>query len=236
MSEPLKDPVGQAILAFAENGIDQEINVYSDICDDDTYSSAYLFRSYEEMPEIEKVALDHCDGKILDLGAGTGVHVKYLSEKGKNASAIDVSPGAVQYMTKIGLNARQLNYASLENEQYDTLLMLMNGIGIVGSLSNLKSALIHLKSLLTENGKILCDSTDIKYLYMEEDGSLWIDLNTEYYGNFQFQLAFDDHKGDWFDWLYVDFETLTQTADSVGLQVEKLHEEGHHYLACIRRK
>jgi len=111
--------------------------------------------------------------------------------------------------------------------------MLMNGIGIAGTLANLEQTLIHCKSLLNEGGKILCDSSDIKYLYEDEDGALWVDLNSEYYGNFRFQMKFKGEIGPWFDWLYVDFDNLFQVAKKCGMKASRVFEKDDNYLAEI---
>ena len=129
------------------------------------------------------------------------------------------------------LNAERINFFSLTGKKYDTILMLMNGIGIAGKLSNLDTTLEQAKSLLNPGGKILCDSSDIHSLYEDEDGSLWIDLNTEYYGNFRFQMKYKKQKGPWFDWLYVDFDNLFKAAKNVGLKAIRVLEEDDHYLA-----
>lgn len=227
------DPVGAAILEYAEKKRPADIIVSSDICDDDIIPLEVLFRTYDEMPEIEKLALDRCKGRVLDVGAGSGTHSLELSDRGHDVLSIDISKGAVDYMKRNGLNARQLNFFDLKGEKFDTIIMLMNGIGIAGTLSNLGHTLNHAKSLLNEGGRILCDSSDIKYLYEDEDGSLWIDLNTEYYGNFKFQMSFKKEKGPWFDWLYVDFDNLFKAASNVGLKAKRIHEEDDHFLAEI---
>jgi SAM-dependent methyltransferase len=234
MSLDKNDPIGAAILAYASKKEELEIIVSSEICEDDIIHASYLCRSYDEMPKLEQIALENCSGKVLDVGAGAGIHAEHLEKNGLEVTCIDLSPGAVQHMKNKGLKASVQDFYSI-NGQYDTVLMMMNGIGITGTLSNLERTLLHAKTLLAENGKLLCDSTDIKYLYTDEDGSLWVDLNTEYYGNFRFQMHYEDHLTDWFDWLYVDFERLEQAAAKVGLQVEKLMEEDHHYLAVMSK-
>ena len=112
----------------------------------------------------------------------------------------------------------------------------MNGIGIAGDLSNLENTLLHLKSLLNEGGQILCDSSDIKYLYEDEDGGMWMDLNTEYYGNFNFRMTYKDQDSGWFKWLYVDFEKLKTAANNCGMTVDRIIEEDKSYLARITIK
>lgn len=225
------DPIGFAIQEYVKKKKPEDIIVSSDICDDDIIPIEVLFRNFEEMPEIEKQAMARVKGKVLDVGAGAGVHAMHLQDMGFKVDAIDVSEGAVNYMKSAGLNASKTNFYSIKDKKYDTILMLMNGIGIAGKLSNLERTLLHAKGLLNKGGKILCDSSDIRYLYEDEDGSLWIDLNTEYYGNFRFQMKYKKEKGPWFDWLYVDFDNLFQAAKKVGLKAIRVLEDNDHYLA-----
>jgi hypothetical protein len=227
------DPVGTAILDYASTKKPNDIIVGSDICEDDIIPIEVLFRKMDEMPELEQIALEAAKGKILDVGAGAGVHSLELQDRGFEVFPIEVSDGAVRYMKQVGLNARKINFFDLKDEQYDTILMMMNGIGIAGTLANLEKTLIQAKSLLAEGGKILCDSSDIKYLYEDEDGALWVDLNSEYYGNFRFQMKYKKDKGPWFDWLYVDFDNLFKAAKNVGLKAKRLYENEDHYLAEI---
>lgn len=230
--EPKKgDPVGAAILDYAATKKPNDIIVSSDICEDDIIPVEVLFRTYDEMPELEQQAIELCKGKILDVGAGAGVHSMELQDRGLEVHPIEVSEGAVAYMKKAGLKARKVNFFDLKNEKYDTILMMMNGIGIAGKLSNLERTLLHAKSLLNPGGRILCDSSDIKYLYEDEDGSLWIDLNSEYYGNFRFQMKYKKEKGPWFDWLYVDYDNLHKAATNVGLKAKRVFEAEDHFLA-----
>jgi SAM-dependent methyltransferase len=227
------DPIGTAILDYAATKKPTDIIVGSDICEDDIIPIEVLFRKFNEMPELEQIAIDSSKGKVLDVGAGAGVHSLELQDRGHAVFPIELSPGAVTYMKKIGLNARKMNFFDLKDEKYDTILMMMNGIGIAGKLSNLEQTLKHAKTLLNDGGKILCDSSDIKYLYEDEDGSLWVDLNSEYYGNFRFQMKYKQDKGPWFDWLYVDFDNLFKAAKNVGLKAKRLYENEDHYLAEI---
>jgi SAM-dependent methyltransferase len=228
------DPIGKAIRDYAQFKKPADIIVSSDLCEDDIIPVEVLFRSYDEMPELEQQALSLCTGKVLDVGAGAGSHALYLQDMGLSVDAIDISPGAVEYMKSNGLNAAQQDFFKLEpGPQYDTILMLMNGIGIAGKLSNLEPMLEHAKSLLKPGGQILCDSSDIKYLYEDEDGSVWIDLNNEYYGNFRFWMTYKKERGTQFDWLYADFDSLFKAAKNVGLKASRIYDKDDHYLAKI---
>ncbi len=229
------DPIGAAIQEYAETGVNHDIIVKSEICDDDVIPSSYLFRSFEEMPAIEQLALSKCSGKILDVGAGAGIHAKYLKDKVTSVQCIDTSEGAVDYLRKQNIQADSISFMNVQGK-YDTILLMMNGIGIAGRLELLDSFLIKAKSLLNIGGQLIFDSTNIKYLYENEDGSIWTDLANSYYGNFRFQMIYKDHVSDWFDWLYIDSVTMKEVATRNGLDFELLLEEESHYLASLKIK
>ena len=231
--EKYGDPIGKAITDFSRSKRPDDIIVCSEICEDDIIPIEVLFRNEDEMPELEVLALQNATGKILDVGAGAGTHANYLQNMGKDVTAIDISEGAVAFMQTQGLKSKKVNFFDLKDEKFDTILMLMNGIGIAGTLSNLEKTLEHAKSLLNPGGKILCDSSDIKYLYEDEDGSLWVNLNQEYSGNFRFQMKYKKETGPWFDWLYVDFDSLFNAAKNVGLKAVRLYDKDDNYLAEI---
>lgn len=183
------------------------------------------------MPDAEKLALSKVKGKILDVGAGAGVHSLELMDRGFSVRAIDISSGAVDFMKSQQIDAVQSSFLTFKEGKYDTILMLMNGIGVAGKLSNLKHTLDHARKLLNKGGALYCDSSDIKYLYEEEDGSYWLDLVTEYYGNFRFQMSYKQAKSEWFDWLYVDYDSLHKIATEIGFTCRKIHDDENHFLA-----
>lgn len=229
----MNDPLGQAILDFSTNNFDPEIIVSSDLCEDDVIPVPYLFRNFSEMPKLEQIALKAAYGKVLDVGSGAGCHAEYLKEKGLDVTCLDTSHGAVSYLTEKGYKAIEANILNYSDEKFDTLLILMNGLGLAGSLDKLQLFLHHCKTLLKDGGQIICDSTDIIYLYEDEDGGLWLDLNAEYYGNFKFQMKYKSHQTEWFDWLYIDQQKLEEAASNCGLKMELLFEEDYHFLVRL---
>lgn len=224
------DPIGKAILDYVKGEHDENIIVRSELCEDDVIPVSYLFRSYKYFPEIEKEALKRCSGRVLDVGAAAGIHVKELVKNGFSVKAIDTSPGSIEYLKSLDLDAENIDFFDLQDEKFDTLLILMNGIGIAGELSKLPFFLKQCKSLLNPGGKILCDTTDIKYLYENEDGSLWVDLASEYYGNFTYQMIYKDQVTPWFDWLYLDRDTFKRIAEEEGFIFNIVDEEEDHFL------
>lgn len=231
-----KDPMGHAIADYYKNGRAKLLRVFSSQFDEDEMPVRQLFRAESEMPAIERCALQAARGKILDVGAGSGCHSLALQAAGKEVVAIDISPLAVETMALRGVQrVRQVNlFDERFCETFDTVLMLMNGSGIVGRLERLPLFFRRMKQLLRPGGCILMDSSDLRYLFEEEDGSFSIDLAAGYYGEVDFRMQYGSVKGDSFDWLYVDFQTLSYYAAESGFRAELLMEGGHYdYLARL---
>lgn len=226
---PGGDPMGAAIYDFHKNGTADVLRVFSSQFEEDEIPVADLFREYDDMPELERIALDEASGEILDVGAGSGCHSVALMKMGKSAVAIDISPLSVKVMKERGVDALQVNlYDESFDRKFDTVLMLMNGTGIIGNLDNMPVFFERMKQLLKPGGSILIDSSDLRYLFEEEDGSLMIDLADDYYGQLDYQMQYKDVHGEPFDWLYVDFDTLAFYAEESGFDAELL-AEGEHY-------
>ncbi len=223
------DPMGAAIYDFHKNGNAETLRVFSSQFEEDEIPVADLFREFEDMPELERTALELAEGTILDVGAGSGCHSLALGKQGKRTVAIDISPLSVEVMRERGVDARQINlYDESFTEKFDTVLMLMNGTGIIGTLDNMPIFFDRIRRLLKPEGCLLIDSSDLRYLFEEEDGSLMIDLADDYYGLLDYQMQYKDVVGDPFNWLYVDFETLAFYAGENGFEAE-LVAEGEHY-------
>jgi SAM-dependent methyltransferase len=223
------DPMGAAIYDFHRNGSADVLKVYSSDFDDDEIPVSDLFREYEDMPYIERVALDQAAGRVLDVGAGSGCHSLALAKAGKESVAIDISPLSVEVMRERGVDARLVNlYDDSFAEKFDTVLMLMNGTGIIGTLENMETFFTRIRQLLNPGGCVLIDSSDLRYLFEEEDGSLMIDLADDYYGLVDYQMQYKDVLGEPFDWLYVDFDTLAYYAEENGFMAEMV-ANGEHY-------
>lgn len=241
-----KDPMGAAIAEYLQKGKAGKLKVLSEMFDDDEIPVNYLFRSFNEMPVIEQKALELAKGDTLDVGAGSGCHtlaLQSMKEKGSNIgelTAIDISPLSCESMKVQGLSdVRCLNLMDPGfNQQFDTLLLLMNGTGIAGKLERLPDMLNKLRQLLKTGGQILIDSSDLRYLYEDEDGDLDIDmLEGDYYGEVTYRMQYKNIKGDEFDWLYVDYQTLKTFADNCGLNCELVLEGEHYeYLAKLTTK
>ena len=225
----MNDPIGQAIYDYYVNGKAENIIIQTNYTEDEHLDPSCFFRREEEMPPLEKTALSLCRGEVLDVGAGAGSHSLILQEKGIHVSALELSALAAEVIRKRGVqNVTCSDIYKYRHKKFDTILSLMNGTGIGGTISGFKKLLLHLKSLLNENGSILIDSSDIKYLFEEDDGSVWIDLsNTNYYGEMTYWITYKTLQSK-FNWLFVDFDTLHKIAASSGLNCTMI-ERGNHY-------
>lgn len=232
------DPMGSAIYDFHKYGKADVLRVFSSQFEEDEIPVADLFREFDDMPILEQTALELAKGRILDVGAGSGCHSLALKKMGKEAVAIDISPLSVEVMQDEGLDARLVNfYDTAFAEKFDTILMLMNGTGIIGNLDNIGTFFARIADLLNPGGALLMDSSDLRYLFEEEDGSLMIDLADEYYGQLDYQMQYKDVVGEPFDWLYLDFNTLSYYAEEFGFDAEIVAEGEHYdYLARLIRR
>ena len=234
-TKPQYDLIGKALLDYQKGKTGGKLKVYSTIAEPDEIPVKYFFREPEDMPPIEQKALGLCYGRILDVGAAAGCHSLALQKAGQTVIPIDSSPGAVEVMRARGLNqARPADFFELENESFDTILMLMNGTGICSTLNGLESFLQKAGELLAPDGQILVDSSDILYMYEQDDGSVIIDLNSGYYGEVEYRFGYGRRKGPAFNWLFVDFDLLAEYAARHGLNCELVMEGEHYdYLARI---
>ncbi len=226
------DLYGKALLDYYQGNYTEDITVLSPTMEDDILPLPYLFRSFDNMPLLEQKALQLSYGKILDIGAGSGCHAVHLENKGLNITAIDQSPGAISVL-KQRLKSPQSSVVQ-ENiwdhtGTYNTLLLLMNGTGIFERLEQVATRLEYLKKLLEPNGQILIDSSDLKFLYEDDDdGGLWVDASKSYYGEVSFSLRYKGEVSAVFDWLYMDYNLLKSYAQKSGFQID-LVEQGTHY-------
>lgn len=230
----MKDVFGQALLDYHHGNYTENIITSTNISDDDELTLPYLFRDFKDMPPLEKKALKLSYGKVLDVGCGAGSHSLHLQKKGLDVKAIDISKGAIEVAKKRGVNNAELISILDETETFDTILFMMNGTGVFQVLSKVPQYLKHVKTLLNPGGQILIDSTDIKYMYEDEDGGYWQDLNANYYGELDYMLSYKGESDPLMTWLYLDFETLATAAKLVGLECELVMEGDYYdYLARL---
>jgi len=235
MNKKNTDPLENAFHNFLVGSENAEIIIHSNKSEIEIVPVAYFFRNYDEMPLLEQKALALCSGNILDVGAGSGSHSLFLQQNGKSITALEIRAGLAEVMQKRGIQqVINSDIYKYKTQKYDTMLMLMNGIGFTGDFNGLQKFLQHARSLLNAGGQIILDSSDLLYLYEQEDGSFLINLNEEYYGEIEYQFEYQGIKGEKFKWLFIDFNSLSHYAQEAGFDCEMIYEDEHfNYLAIL---
>ena len=230
------DPIGLACLDYLSGNKSGKIAVKSSLAEDDSIPVKYLFRKFYEMPELEQKALLICKGRVLDAGAGAGSHALYLQNKGVDVTALDISPNASRAMQQRGIKqVENLDFFKFEpEEKFDTILLLMNGIGFVGKVDRFPLFFQKARTLLNPGGQIVLDSTDVKYLFEDEDTQHLPEEMNHYYGEIEYRMSYKKSMGDAFNWLFIDEWLLKQQAENNGFHFEKLATGNYHdYLARL---
>lgn len=225
----LKDVYGEALTDFHKlQEIQAPLLLHSSYGDIEEMPIDIFFRDEDDFPELEIIALALCDGKTLDVGAGVGAHARYLQDKGFTVDALEISEKACAIMKERGVhNVVAKDFFALKDVQYDTLLFLMNGIGLAGTLAGFRDLLRFSKTLMTERGQLLFDSSNIAYLYEE----FKIPLPESYLGEIQYQYEYKGEKGEPFQWVYLDQDALIKIANEENWVVQVLYEdENDQYL------
>jgi len=225
----MNDVLGQAVYDYFSQQSPSKLWINNKYGPKEEMPVSTYFREEDDMPDLEWMALEQCRGKVLDIGAGAGSHALYLQQQGIDVTAIDLSPLCVNVMQERGVKkAFEADVFNYDENKYDTLLLLMNGIGLAGTIEGLKRLLIHLKKLLSTGGQLLFDSSDIAYLY--EDNL----PKQGYYGEIEYQYAYKKLKTEWFKWLYVDEHTLQQIAAECGYLMDVLIDDEYgQYLSRL---
>lgn len=234
----MTDVMGMALLDYYNGNYSEDIITETNISEEDEMPLPYLFRTFQEMPEVEQMALLTARGEVLDVGCGAGIHSLYLQEKGFSVKGIDTSPGAIEVCKLRGLaNSENIDLLHLKNEKFDTILLLMNGTGIFKNLENTSEYLQHLKTLLNADGQILIDSSDLKYMFDEtEEGGILVPAD-RYYGQLEYTMKYKGIKSDPFEWLYLDERTFENVCTLNNLNFEVLlRGNNYDYLARLSKK
>ncbi|WP_026898525.1 class I SAM-dependent methyltransferase [Daejeonella oryzae] len=229
----VKDIFGKSLSDYFLNHTPVKLYLHNSYGSPEEMPVDIFFRDKNEMPDLEHYALAECKGKVLDIGAGVGSHALILQENGIEVTALEISEMACKIMKLRGVK-RILNQSiySFKTEKFDTLLMLMNGIGLTGTIAGLKDFLHSAKQLLNPAGQLLFDSSDISYLYLDDE----IPKN-HYFGEISYQYEYMNQKGPWFNWLYIDYPLLNEIASKEGWNTELIYEDDQdQYLVRLTLK
>lgn len=224
------DVLGEALSDFYNKNPAGKLWIHNKYGKKEEMPVATYFRRAEEMPDLELIALQNCRGTVLDIGAGAGSHALELQDKGFEVIALEISSQAALIMKQRGVKMIVEQDIFLFSElRFDTLLLLMNGIGLTGTINRLTLFLQQAKNLLQPGGQLLFDSSNIAYLYGDR-----IPEMDHYYGEIKYRYEYKKQKTDWFSWLYIDQKALSDLARQEGWEIEILFEDEYdQYLARL---
>jgi SAM-dependent methyltransferase len=230
-------PHGLALWSYFLGDVAARVIVRDEAGEGETVPVQVFFRNPASFSALEEAALELCRGRVLDVGAGAGCHSLVLQERRLAVCAIDVSPEAVEIMRRRGVEeAHCADIFAFRAEPFDTLLMLMNGVGIVGNLAGLRRFLQEVPRLLRPGGQILLDSYDPKWSEDSDSAAVMAAGPAGYVGEMRFQLEYEGRRGAFYAWLFVDLPTLRMYAEAEGWSCEGIwHEAEGHYLARLTR-
>ena len=236
---PGADPLGRALTAYQfDDYAAARALVRCSAAPDDWLLARYLCRPEADLPDLEREAMRRAYGRVLDVGAGAGAHALPLHARGLAVTALDSSPGAARVLTDRGLpdvRCQDLWAPLPPAEIWDTVLLLMNGLGLPGTIEGLQRYLRQLRPHLAPGGQILTASCDIAYLYEDpDDGSLRLPISGAYYGEIEYQMSYQDEVGAPFPWLFLNAALLPDYAAEAGFRTEVLTaDENEQYLARL---
>lgn len=233
-----KDIFGNALWDYHQSPGDQELITWTSLTEEDPVPISYYFRTFDQMPLLEQKALEITYGKVLDVGCGAGSHSLFLQNKRNlSVTGLDNSPLAIKITAERGLlHTVQQSIFDFHQDNFDTILLMMNGPGVCGNLERLQLLLEKLKSLLNPKGQVLLDSSDLIYLFDETpEGEKIIPAN-HYYGELEYGLLYKNNTQT-FPWLYIDYDLLSYTARQVGFETTLVLEgDNWDYLARLIRE
>jgi precorrin-6B methylase 2 len=228
------DPFGAAIKDYYSGNEDGKILVHSDVAGNEYIKVKYLFRTINQMPILERMALDACRGKVLDIGAGAGCHTIVLQNRKFDVTALEKSKEAAEVMKRMGIrHIVNSDIYRFKDGKFDTLLLLMNGIGLSGTLKGFGKFLEFSKLLLNKNGQIIFDSCDIKDIYVQNHHEN-LSAKKTYYGEVIYKIRYNHIRSEKFKWLFIDYNTAKKYATEAGYSVSLLgKDDDNGYLARL---
>jgi SAM-dependent methyltransferase len=203
----------------------------------DEYVVSHCFREAKPFSELDKKAINVCYGRILDIGAGVRPHSFKLQNLGYEVYAIDVSPQACDIMKRIGVKKVTCSTIyHLEDEGFDTILLLGRAIGFAEDLKGMSKFLNRCRAIMNVGGIILLDSVDIhlttnpEYLaYHERNRKLG-----RYIGVIGLQTEFKGKLGKSFKLLHIDPDMLKMCTLKNDFNCEILYQDiNGNYLAKL---
>jgi len=232
-----------ALIAYYQGNHAVKLRLRSSLGEDEDFPVDFFFRAGDAFLPFERYALELASGSVLDLGAGVGAHALALQARGISVVALEIDTRLAHLQRARGVrHGVCADFRYWSGSKFDTVLMLMNGLGPVGTLEGLARFLHHAPRFLAPGGQLLVDAAEA----VPEPVSAIANARApalppwpppgDYRGQAWIELSFDGRVGRPFRELYVDLETLVRTATDAGWHAGIAFEgERGSYLARLTR-
>ena len=204
--------LGLALKDYFNGSQNGDLLVESDRAATEAYQMASFFASYTKWNPIEQQAIDKCQGHVLDIGAGAGRHALELQARGLEVTAVEPDGELAKLCISRGL--KHIVHSTWQHcnalpTPPDTILLLMNGLGLAGYHDKLLYLARFCFSTLKPGGQVLADSSEI--LYLPPSPKLHRG-NDEIY----FRFTYDGQFSEWFSWLFASPAFVKATFTKAG--------------------
>ncbi len=220
-NDSFNDLFGKALYDFYQGRFQPPLVLHNTYGDPEEIPVEGYFFDENQISEMEDFALSLCRGRILDAGAAAGRHVMILQDRGLDVTGLEVSRLCCNLMRARGV--RKVVHGDIHKrkaEGFDTVMMLMNGIGLAGSVEGLRKLLLHLKQIVHAGGQIIFDSSDISYVYEQTEKPA-----DRYFGEMDYRYEYRGQKGEWFSWLYIDSVKMKEISAACGWHLQVIYED-----------
>jgi SAM-dependent methyltransferase len=239
-----EDAFGRMLLDHLEGRRAHEIIERGDGSIDVAGGPKAYFEPFRRWSQVERQAMRFVRGRVLDVGVGAGRVALHLQQRGHEVVGIDNSPLTVEVARRRGVkDARLVPFADIGPELgiFDTVVMMCNNFGLFGSAAGAKRMLRRLRSLTSDDARIVAGSRDpyltddpIHLRYHEENRR-----RGRMTGQLRLRSRHGLYTGRWFDYLLVSPAEMSELAESGGWRLERIVEPAEqdpsYYVGVLRK-
>jgi len=241
MLKEAQDAFGHELLDYLDGKRSWEIIERDDGFFNVSPGAALYFSQYEDWSAAEKQAMSHVRGKVLDIGCGAGRHALYLQGQGFDVHGIDNSPGALEVCRRRGFTKTSLlplTQVSRNLGVFDTVLMMGNNFGLVGTPKRAQWFLKRLKGMASAEARIVAVTRDVRYTDEPEhlDYHARNRAQGKLPGQVRIRVRYKRYVTPWINLLMVSMDELRQIVDGTGWQLgETIDDERGLYVAILQK-
>ena len=205
------------------------------------YQGRYLVDPFRRWQAVERCAMRFVRGRVLDIGCGAGRVCLHLQERGLDVVGIDNSPGAVAACRRRGVRDVRLVAIDEIDERlgaFDTLLILGNNLGLLGSEKAAKRSLRRLSAVANPGGRLVGQSFD-PYGFKDRAQLEYLAGNAARgrpFGHQRVRVRYLERASPWFDVTLFSPDEMAAVLDGTGWRLRRtLPGRGPGYVAIVDR-